>query len=266
VLNPVQFSDSIAITVTMLFLIIASYYDLKAREVSDKVWLLYGPIGIVLTAYRMYLDPTNLLLTAVSIGFSILVAFGLVFFGLWGGADAKALMCLSLTLPLPPTIITPVLGFVHPFFPVVVLVTGYLCSFSVAIWMVVKNLILWTKLKSHMFDGLEHEPAWKKALAFVTGFPTQPAQLQSTFYLYPMENIVEDEKGARRTLQIYSNVDVDREEVVSKFNDSLRKIGSPSRVWATPGLPMLVFILAGVVIALIFGDPVFAGIFLLLKR
>jgi preflagellin peptidase FlaK len=255
-----------AILVTILFLGIASYYDLKTREVSDKVWLLYGPIGMVLTAYRVYLDPSNLLLVLVSIGFSVLVAFGLVFFGLCGGADAKALICLGLTLPLPPIILTPLLGFVYPFFPVVVLVTGYLCSFSVAIWMIGKNLILWAKLKSHMFDGLEDEPAWKKAVAFVTGFPAQLVQLQSTFYLYPMESIVEDERGTRRTLQIYSNADVDRQELVSDFIDSLQKISSPNRVWVTPGLPMLVFILAGVVIALIFGDPVFAGIFLLLKR
>ncbi len=265
-MDPLQASNYIPISLTLLCLTIASYYDLRTREVPDKVWALYGPVGAALTAYRIYFDPSQLLLAAISIALSILVAFGLVFFGLSGGADAKALICLGLALPLPPSIIPPVLGFVHPFFPIVALVTGYLCSFSVAIWMMAKNTILWTRLKSHMFDGLEQEPAWKKMLAFVTGFPTQPTHLQSTFYLYPMENVVEDEKGARRTLQMYSNADVDRQEVLSKFNDSLRKIGSPSRVWVTPGLPMLVFILVGVVIALIFGDPVFAGIFLLLKR
>jgi preflagellin peptidase FlaK len=261
-----QFSEYVAIAITLLFLTIASISDLRTREVPDKVWLLYGPVGLALTVYRLSVNPSQLLFVATSISFSILVAFGLVFFGLSGGADAKALMCLGLTLPLPPTVVTPVLGFFYPFFPIVVLVTGYVCSFSVAIWMLGKNMILWTQLKSGMFEGLEREPAWKKALAFMTGIPTQPTKLQSTFYLYPMEKIVEDKDGIRRTLQMYSNADVDRRQVVSEFDNSLRKISVVKHVWVTPGLPMLFFILIGVVITLVLGDPVFAGVFLLMKR
>ena len=90
--------------------------------------------------------------------------------------------------------------------------------------------------------------------------------MKSTFYLYPMEKIVEEEHGAHRTLQLYSNIDVDRDQVVSEFIESLGKVGSPETVWVTPGLPMLVFILFAVVITLIVGDPVFGGIFLLLKH
>jgi preflagellin peptidase FlaK len=264
--EPIQFADYVAVGLSLLFLAVASYYDLKTREVSDKLWLVYGPIGLAFTAFRLYLNPSLLLFAGVSIGFSVLVAFGLAFTGLWGGADTKALICLALTLPLPPTIVTPVLGYVHPFFPIVVLVIGYVCSISVAFWVLAKNLVLWLKLRPHMFEGLEHERVWRKALALIAGYPTPTAQLKSTFYLYPMEKVVEDEKGARRELQIYSDVDVDRDEVVAKFNESLQKVGSPSRVWATPGLPMLLFLLVGVVVALIFGDPIMVGIFLLLGR
>lgn len=265
-LDAVQLSEYVSVAITLIFLTFAAFSDLKTREVSDKVWLVYGPLGLALTVYRTYAEPSLLLFTAASIGFAVLVAFGLVFFGLSGGADAKALMCLGLTLPLPPRIFSPILGFVHPFFPIVVLVTGYVCSFSVAIWMLGKNLVLLTRFKSEMFQGLEQDPAWKKALALITGFPTSVAQLQSTFYLYPMEKIVEDEHGARRTLQTYSNADVDREQAISEFKESLRKVSPPPLVWVTPGIPMLVFILLAVVITLIVGDPVFAGIFLLLSR
>lgn len=261
-----QVTEYVSILATLFFFGLGSFFDLKTREVPDKVWLIYGPLGLVLTAYRTYVDPSHLFLTAVSLGFSILVAFGLVFFGLCGGADAKALICLALTLPLPPRVINPILGFVHPFFPIVVLVIGYVCSFSIAIWMLGKNITQLTRLKSRMFEGLEHEPAWKKALALVTGFPTELGKLQSTFYLYPMEKVVEDERGTRRTLQAYSNADVDRQQVLSEFTESLGKVGSPSKVWVTPGLPMLVFILFAIVITLTVGDLVFGGIFLLLKH
>jgi prepilin signal peptidase PulO-like enzyme (type II secretory pathway) len=46
----------------------------------------------------------------------------------------------------------------------------------------------------------------------------------------------------------------------------MKKVGSPSTVWVTPGLPLLVFILVGVVIGLTLGDPLFVGISLLSAR
>jgi preflagellin peptidase FlaK len=266
VADSAQLSAYLSVAITLLLLTVAAYSDLKTREVPDKLWLVYGPIGLALTAYRTYVEPSLLLLTVASIGLAILVGFALVFFGLSGGADAKALICLGLALPLPPENITPIIGYVHPFFPIVVLVTGYLCSLSVVAWTLTKNLVSLVQLKSRMFDGLERERAWKKALAFITGFPTGLKQLQSTFYLYPMERIVEDENGARRAFEVYSNPDVDREQVVSEFTKSLRKVGSPQRVWVTPGLPMLVFILIAVAINLVLGDPVLAGIFHILRR
>ncbi len=41
--------DTLSILVTLVFFSLGSYYDMKAREVSDKVWLVYAPIGIGLT-------------------------------------------------------------------------------------------------------------------------------------------------------------------------------------------------------------------------
>jgi hypothetical protein len=132
--------------------------------------------------------------------------------------------------------------------------------------MVAKNLSLWLRLKSGMFEGLERESTWKKALAFITGFPTSLSQLRSTFYLYPMEKVVEDQEGARRTLDVYSSADVDRDQVVSEFEESLKKAGSPNMVWVTPGLPLLVFLLIALAVVLTLGDPLFFAISILLRH
>ena len=259
-MDPYQVSEYVSVSITLIFLSAAAIFDLRTREVPDKVWLAYGPVGLILTIYRIWVEPSLLIFTVASISLSMLVAFGLVFFGLSGGADAKALICLGITLPLPPAIVNPILGFAYPFFPIVVLVTGYIVSLSVAVWMLGRNLLMLRRHGSGMFEGLEREPTWKKVLAFITGFPTELSRLQSTFYLYPMEEVVEDENGAHRAFQAYSDADVDREQVLSQFNESMRKVGSPNTVWVTPGVPLLVFILAAVVIALTVGDPVFAGI------
>jgi preflagellin peptidase FlaK len=265
-LDAVQLSEYLSVSLTLVFLSFAAFSDFKTREVADKVWLIYGPIGLTLTVYRTYAEPSLLLLTGASVGFAFLIAFGLVLFGLAGGADAKALMCLGLTLPLPPSIVSPILGFVHPFYPVVVLVTGYICSISVALWMLGKNAVSLARGSLNLFNGLENESTWKKAMALSTGYPTGIARLRSTFYLYPMEKVVENEQGSHRTLQLYSNADVDRDQVVSEFIESLKKVKPPERVWVTPGLPMLVFLVLAIVITLVIGDPVFGGIFFTLKR
>jgi prepilin signal peptidase PulO-like enzyme (type II secretory pathway) len=75
-----------------------------------------------------------------------------------------------------------------------------------------------------------------------------------------MEEVIGDANGARRTFQVYSNANVDREQVISQFRESLKKVDLPDIVWVTPGLPLLVFMLVALVIALTVGDPVFAGI------
>ncbi len=75
-----------------------------------------------------------------------------------------------------------------------------------------------------------------------------------------MEEVIGDANGARRTFQMYSNANVDREQVISQFRESLKKVDLPDTVWVTPGLPLLVFMLVALVIALTVGDPVSAGI------
>jgi len=264
-LDPLPMSEYVSVAITLISLGTAAICDLRTREVPDKVWLLYGPFGLALTAYRTLSEPLLLFPTAVSTGFSILVGIGIVYFGLGGGADGKAVICLALTLPIPPTIIHPALGYVYPFLPVVVVVTGYICSLSIAIWILARNLAQKVGGKRRLFEGLEGESVWKKALALMTGYPTDTAKLSSTFYLYPMEKVIENEKGVRRTLQTYTATDVDREELIADFEKSFHKVGSPSTVWVTPGIPLLVFIFAAVIITLILGDPIIIGLFQFFK-
>ena len=83
----------------------AAYSDHKTGEVSNKVWL-YTPIGFALTLLEVYLYTPSLAVFAFSVmGVIAALSLGLFFFskGLIGGADSKALLCLSLCLPLSPS-------------------------------------------------------------------------------------------------------------------------------------------------------------------
>jgi preflagellin peptidase FlaK len=265
-MNLLQLQDLAAVSVSIIFFALGSYFDIKTREVSDKVWLLYGPIGATLTTARVVLEPPTLILTLESIGLTTVVSLGLFYLGLFGGADAKAIICLGLTIPLPPTIFSPIIGYLHPFFPVAVVILGFVLSISVAIWLGARNLLLFLSQGPHMFDGITKESAWRKFTACISGYPANPSHLTTTNYLYPMEKIVDDNENAHREFHLFYSAEVDREKMISEYLEKLPKVGSPSRVWVSPGLPMLVFITLGIILTLILGDAVFGTILLLSMR
>jgi hypothetical protein len=37
-------------------LLICSYEDFKTREISDKIWLIFSPIGIIITFIEYFLN------------------------------------------------------------------------------------------------------------------------------------------------------------------------------------------------------------------
>jgi preflagellin peptidase FlaK len=254
-----------SIVVTLFFFSISSIYDLKTREVDDWVWLIYGPIGLSLTILRLLLDASNLVLTLLAIGVTTGVALALGYFGLFGGADAKAMICLGLTLPLNPTIIHPLLGYVHPFFPIVVVIIAFLCSASLSVWFGLKNLVTYLRFGRRMFDGLENETAWRKIMACILGYPAKFSKLRSTFYLYPMEEAKRDNSVTHRSLKLYISAETDREQLVSELSNAMKPEFN-GEVWVTPGIPMLLFMLVGLILALIFGDIVFSAVLILARR
>jgi preflagellin peptidase FlaK len=256
----------LAIAVTCFFFVVGSILDFRSREVDDKVWLAYAPIGLVLTIVTVLLDPSRIILTIASAAVACVLAVALFYFGLFGGADAKAIMCLGVSMPLVPTGFPSLLGYAHPFFPIPVLVTGFICSALLAVWFGLKNVLTYLRLGSVMFQGLEHESGWRKAVAMISGYRTEMSRLLSVFYLYPMEEIVEAQDGARRSFKLFVGAEADRDKLVSEFSNAYSKLNLQGQVWVTPGLPMLVFITIGLVLTLIFGDVLFAGIFFLLGR
>jgi len=251
--------DPAVILTTIFFFALASIYDLKTREVPDKVWLAFLPIGIALTAFRLYVLPSLILLTAISVVLTVAISFVMFYFGLFGGADAKAIMCLGATIPLTLTSYDSIFGYVFPFLPITVTITSYLCSALVILWIVGRNL---THHFQHgkMFDGLSNESSWKKTLAFVTGYLVPQSKLRSIFYLYPMEEVVDTSEGSRRALKVYTSAEEDREMVVSTLCEKLKQMGYEGEVWVTPGLPHMIFLLLGLIITLIFGDPIFTTV------
>ena len=63
-----------------------------------------------------------------------------------------------------------------------------------------------------------------------------------------------------RHFKFFADIETDHDQLVSQFIDAAKTLGVNETVWVTPGLPMLLFIVIGLIIALVFGDPIFGTI------
>jgi preflagellin peptidase FlaK len=256
---------ALQITVVLSFMVYASWSDIKTREVSNKVWAFLGPVGLAFTLINIHFSGSYSKLNDLALSFMITtgIAVALFYLGFFGGADAKALICLSLALPYNPTDgFTPVFSFIP--FPLSVFANAILSSILIAFYALLRN-VLWVASGKSLFEGLESESLAKKFMSLITGYKVKVSDLKEKFYLYPIEKIEQTQEGkVTKKLQVLVHAEADREADVAKIAE-LSRSGLVSEVWATPGLPFLFFITVGLILTLLFGDVIFWLISLLCK-
>jgi len=246
------------IALSFAFLVYASWSDIKTREVSNKVWLLYAPLGLTLALFEglLYEDYDYWLSAGISIALTFTLAVSLFHLGAFGGADAKAFMCLALAFPTYPkfswnTHITSL----HYLFPITIFTNSILLAALSIVYMLLRNF-LWKLGKGRkLFEGLEKEPFWKKILTILCGYKFKIEKLKEKDFYYPLEDVKEDEGGVKRFIVIFPS-DEERRDIIARLESYIEKKIINGHVWASPGLPMLVFITLGFIAALFFGDLV----------
>lgn len=217
----------ITITITMLY---ASYYDWKLREVDDKVWIVSGSVGTILTMiYLLIIQSLDyIILSAISIGLTIGISLALYYVGAYGGADAKALMVISLTIPVRwPNF------HIHPFTSLYSFTNGLLISIVIPTYFLIYNIFRIVRGEK-IFDGID-ERTIRKVFACFIGTLLKDAKERK--FWFPMEKIVDE----KRKFQFSPLIDID-----VKVNRDV--------MWMTPGIPLLIFITAGFIASILFGD------------
>jgi len=233
---------------------------LKAREVSNKVWAISLPVGAVLTAARLWLTPDLLMLCSLSMLASVVLSFSMFEIGFFGGADAKAMITLGVTLPVFPAFSMPILGFFHPFFPLVVFVNSFLLSLVSIVYVLGKNAHWRMQSRQSLFEGFEHESSLKKILTLLSGYKVELLELKKSIHLIPIEDVVEMNGKPSRRLRVFVGAEEDRNVTIDCLSRYISTGLVPDQVWATPGLPMMVFITLAFFAALAFGDILFYAI------
>ena len=251
------------IVLSLGFLFYASWRDYKAREVSNKVWAYYAPIGLALSLSELLLyEQSQLPLYALSFGATAGLALLLFYAGGFGGADSKALMCIALALPFAPiALFTPVLvGGLSPvmqvIFPLTIFSNSVLFAAATGIYMILRNVVWHKQRGAKMFSGtLASESIGKKLLVLITGYKMNVAKLKEKWHIFPMEDLEDVEGTVKRKLVVVPH-DEGRDAIVERLSNAAQAAKIDSYVWATPGLPMLIFVTLGLIVALLFGDLV----------
>ena len=99
----------------------------------------------------------------------------------------------------------------------------------------------------------------------ITGYKMPIAKLKEKWHIYPLEDIEENTEGQLKRKLIILPKDEGRDEIIKRLDTAINAGEIQEKVWATPGLPMLIFVTAGLVTALLLGDIVWTCIRLLLR-
>ena len=265
----IEMLDVIRVLVALSSFIYASWEDWKSREIPDFIWILMSLTGVVLHAIEFTLtaaDFERLKITLLFSSFSIIFAFtvGLLLFYLdfFGGADSKALMALSILMPLAPKVKWSSAE-THPFIPIAVFNNSVITASLMSIVMLSKNLI--DKLRGEdLFKGLEYETIGKKILALITGYKISANKLHERSFIYPIEEIKIVNGKTIRKLRIRIGAS-SGEETLEQILKLIERGQLRGKIWVTPALPMLIFITIGLILALTSGDLAYM-LALLLKQ
>ena len=212
----------IRVLFALVMLSSATIIDIKKREISDLMWIIFGAISIILLFFE-----ENIVQALFGVGFSLIVSPLVLIlwrFGLFGGADALGLIVLSALAPMA----TFSDSAISPFS---ILVNSALMSVTPMIINFTRNSIRILR-KEDIFQDFD-EPTSKKIFAMFLGYKSKNPK-----YSFSLETQV----GKKKRLNIALH-----------HSDTAEYCTTPN-TWVTPGLPFMIFILSGFILQLIFGD------------
>lgn len=217
---------TVRIFLAILMLSIASYTDIKKREIDDRIWMIFGGLSAV-----MLIFVPDLSHSLVTIGISLIVApIALLVWriGFFGGADAFALIVLASLAPG----VTFANSQINPF---TTLIDAVLLSIIPVFVNVIRNVVSILKHED-IFNGFETESQKNKIIAMFVGHRTKNPKFSFS---------IEKKVGNLRKL-----------DFTLKNADSA-EFCSSSDTWVTPGIPYMIYIFGGFIVQLVYGDVIF---------
>ena len=230
----------------LTMLIYTSYKDLKTREISDILWVVFGAIGIAIDAYEVVINSLTLLDLVLPLVFMIVFALVSGYLVFFGEADLFAFVILGLLQPRAPNLLGSYVLFKPIFFPLTLIANSVLIGASASVLVLFENLS--SKNMDPLFSGHEAEPAWKKLLLLITARRVDASKVRGPPYQYPLEYL--DPETNELKLRLRPDLE---DEKAAKMIEDLKKLSRP-KIWVSHTLPFMLSLLVGYIFSVTFGD------------
>lgn len=222
-------AEIVRILIALAMLTIVSVIDIKRRTVHDKVWIIFAIAGALIYIFD-FPNVREAVIIGISIGFAAGISFATYRSGLFGGADALALITLSVILP----IYTSGSNILHPIAPLTVLTNAAILSLLQVPVNVGRNISYIVTQKKGLFDEFNNETMARKTLAFLLGYRTT----RVSRFAFSMEK---NDKGKKEF--DFSIKNAEKEEFCMRTD-----------TWVTSATPFLLYIAAGTFTMVLLGD------------
>ncbi len=225
--------DAVKVIVSFVILLKASVHDIREREVPDELWIAMAVLGLILDAVQYLLTPFSLIFAVIQFLLIFALANFMFYVAGFGGADAKALMALSIMFPTYPRIWKfPLLNEGLGIFAFSVLANSVVAAPLIALAFFLRNV-------------------GEREGRFVYRFIGYRVDADSVPRFHNLLQYV-DERG--RLVESLRGVEPD-EGMLERLREAKRR-GRVDRVWVTPALPFLVFMTIGFLVSVVVGDVI----------
>jgi preflagellin peptidase FlaK len=225
--------DTIGIILALTMLILGSVIDVWKREIHDYYWIGFGGVGFLLVFIS-----ADIISNLLTMGFALIIAPFVILvwrIGLFGGADALALIALAVIAPLATFSENPVSPFTTLSNAALLFIIPFLFNLF-------RNIISQIR-GANIFEGFD-ESLLKKTIASFMGYKSKNPK-----FAFSIEKI---EKGKKKL-------------DLSIHHAEYQEFCTTHNTWITPGIPYLLLITGGFIIQLFYGDIIlsqFLGIVL----
>ncbi len=241
--------DGIRILICIHLLVYSCYSDFKTRRVPNKIWLPMIGIGVIL-AFVDFITygPDFFIHFAFSVVLLSVFAYLLFKINAFGGADAKAIITLSILIPTFPSFV--LFGRALP-------LTGIpplnLFAFSALGNAVLLSLVVPIALFIYNLTQNPEEVIEKPLYSFI-GYKSEISKLKNQHIRLIQDFVEQDDRVAPRFR--FNGVQID-DALIERLRRLSKEEKIPEKVWVMPGLPFMISLTVGFATALIYGDIIY---------
>ncbi|MEM0119827.1 MAG: A24 family peptidase C-terminal domain-containing protein [Thermoprotei archaeon] len=235
---------------------IGSAQDIRKREIEDYVWFI-AALPFALNVYTILSGFPLVGPQLWAIELALLGGMGLLFYylGLFGGADAKALIALGVSIPRPIPPFASQIGL----FGVTIFDNGVVLAVVYAALFAVVNLSRALLVKGYLGRYADASFRAKLGIVLYAYKTTVENYMRHSYKLFLAERPVVDERGGVKFTPMYGLRLASDDEPLDQLTQLLNsgKLGPKEEIWVSQGLPLVAFMFLGMLITPFTGDLVF---------